>query len=98
MKIMQQYNIKHQVNLNMKQLEQNSDLPPLKDRALVPSMISAKRAPQLSPVGSLTNLLTEISSTGFRRQSQGHVVLDHLDKNREIPLILAKEHASRQHK
>ena len=73
-------------------MAQNQKLPSLKERALIPPLISAKQAPYLSPVGSLTNLLTDLSSTGFRhRRNSNHAVT--VDKNKEIPLILAKEKA-----
>ena len=37
---------------------------------MAPSKIGLSKSPHLSPVGSLTNLLTDLSSTGFRKQSQ----------------------------
>ena len=58
--------------------------------------------PNLSPVGSLTNLLTDLSSTGFRRSSSNQGMtedqLNTIDKNMEIPLILAKQVASKKHR
>ena len=95
MKIMQQYNVKYQAHINTRRLEQNQKLPPVKDRALVPQHIRADQAPHLSPVGSLTNLLTDLSSTGFRRGS--HVVESYRkDVNKEIPLIIATELAAKR--
>ena len=64
-------------------------LPPIEDRNLAPAVIRASRAPHLSPVGSLTNLLTDLSSTGFRR-------LPPKDMNKEIPKIMAKNAAQRK--
>jgi len=75
-------------------MDKNKKLPPVRERALIPSMISAKQAPHLSPVGSLTNLLTDLSSTGFLRR--GSSVASPPDKNKEIPLILAKEVAKKK--
>ena len=96
MKIMQQYNIKQQAHINTRRLEQNQKLPPVKERMLIPQHIRADMAPNLSPVGSLTNLLTDLSSTGFlRRNSHAGVVAPspsyRKDINKEIPLILATE-------
>ena len=95
MKILQQYNIANQVQINAKRLNKNKTLPPVKDRMLAPSLISSQYAPQLSPVGSLTNLLTDLSSTGFLHRKQSNV-MDEVDKNKDIPLILAKEVAQRK--
>ena len=78
-------------------LEHNATLPSVRDRALAPSLISANRAPNLSPVGSLTNLLTDLSSTGFRRRGSNNQVAQ-VDKNKEIPMILAKEVAAKKHR
>jgi len=79
-------------------LAQNQKLPSVKERALVPSMISGKQPPHLSPVGSLTNLLTDLSSTGFRNNSNRDQNPIKVDKNKEIPLILAKEVALKKHR
>jgi len=67
---------------------------------MAPNMISSSKAPQLSPVGSLTNLLTDLSSTGFLRRGSSNVNNNGLrtDKNKEIPLILAKELAYKKHR
>ena len=92
MRIMQMYNISKQASINRQQLAHNQKLPSVKERALVPAMISAKQAPHLSPVGSLTNLLTDLSSTGFRHRRISNQAVS-LDKNKEIPLILANEKA-----
>lgn len=40
-------------------------LPSKEDRTLAPTKIGASHVPHLSPVGSLTNLLTDLSSTGW---------------------------------
>jgi len=42
---------------------------PAHERALAPAKIGAVRSPHLSPVGSLTNLLTDLSSTGFQHKN-----------------------------
>ena len=63
-------------------------LPPIEERNMAPAVIRAGRAPHLSPVGSLTNLLTDLSSTGFRRKPPK-------DMNKEIPKIMAN-HAEKR--
>lgn len=63
---------------------------------MAPSVIKSSRAPQLSPVGSLTNLLTDLSSTGFLRRGSSTIPYNNVDKNKEIPLILAKELAKKK--
>jgi hypothetical protein len=69
----------------MRKLQQASSLPPLNERNLAPKLIGADRSPHLSPVGSLTNLLTDLSSTGFRRQPQKVSSMKQKDMNKVIP-------------
>ena len=55
---------------------------------MAPHMIKSHRAPHLAPVGSLTNLLTDLSSTGFRKIPK--------DMNKEIPKIMANNAQKRK--
>jgi hypothetical protein len=50
-------------------MQQGSPLLPAHERTLAPTKIGAVRSPHLSPVGSLTNLLTDLSSTGFKHKN-----------------------------
>lgn len=55
-------------------------MPPLAERSLAPKRIGANRSPHLSPVGSLTNLLTDLSSTGFRKTTKKQLIPKKLSK------------------
>jgi hypothetical protein len=48
-------------------LRKMARLMPSSERTLAPSKIGAGKSPHLSPVGSLTNLLTDLSSTGWKQ-------------------------------
>ena len=50
-------------------MQQGAHLLPSHERTLAPARIGANRSPHLSPVGSLTNLLTDLSSTGFKHNN-----------------------------
>ena len=72
-------------------LNQPISLPPIKmnDTSAAPDKITAVQAPHLSPVGSLTNLLTDMSSSiGFKKVMDAEK--DLVDKNKEISMILAR--------
>lgn len=65
----------------------NTSLPPVKENTkygkntLAPERITSHRMPHLSPVGSLTNLLTDLSSTGFRKNNNGSLATSQRDSS-----------------
>ena len=80
-------------------LNPQTKLPPIanKDKLTAPEKISATQAPHLSPVGSLTNLLTDLSSSGgFKKKLQQTHASKPIDKNSEIQAIMAKNKTLRK--
>ena len=75
-----------------------SKKPNIRNRMHGQIFANSALGPHLSPVGSLTNLLTDLSSTGFLHQRNKSNVAKSFasDKNKDIPLILAREVANKK--